>query len=76
MTTSDWKKAYTQLMNKPIKLAKFNKHNMPKKRVFGKSIKKCRRCGNTRAYIQKYGINLCRKCFRETALNLGFKKYK
>ncbi|MEM1903602.1 MAG: 30S ribosomal protein S14, partial [Pyrobaculum sp.] len=27
------------------------------------------------AVIRKYGINLCRRCFREVAPQLGFKKY-
>ncbi|MEK6951585.1 MAG: 30S ribosomal protein S14 [Nanoarchaeota archaeon] len=51
------------------------KHNAPKKRTTGASLKKCVRCGRTHAHIQKYGLNLCRTCFRECAPSLGFKKY-
>lgn len=75
MTTSDHKKAYTQLKAKPVKLTKYIKHNKPKERSCGKALKKCGRCGRNGAHIQKYGINLCRQCFRETAKKIGFKKY-
>lgn len=37
--------------------------------------RKCRLCGNVRGLIRKYGIYVCRKCFRENAGRLGFKKY-
>ncbi|MEA2037580.1 MAG: 30S ribosomal protein S14 [Nanoarchaeota archaeon] len=51
------------------------KHNSPKERKFGPTTKHCRMCGNQHAHIGKYGLNLCRKCFREMAPKLGFKKY-
>lgn len=48
----------------------------PKKaRKYGKSSQPCRRCGQTGPVIRKYGINLCRQCFRGLAPGLGFKKY-
>ncbi len=75
MTTSNYRKGYTQLKAKPIIWKKFLKHNAPKKRSVGESLKKCIRCGRTHAHIQKYGLNLCRTCFREVAPSLGFKKY-
>jgi small subunit ribosomal protein S14 len=75
MTTSDYKKMKTQLMNKPAKLQKVEKHNKPRERKFGPATKKCTRCGSTHGHIGKYGINLCRQCFREVATKLGFKKY-
>lgn len=37
--------------------------------------KKCRLCGNVRGLISKYGLYVCRKCFRENAEDLGFRKY-
>lgn len=37
--------------------------------------RKCRVCGNCRGLIRKYGLYVCRKCFRENAIELGFKKY-
>lgn len=35
----------------------------------------CRFCGGVRGLIRKYGLMLCRKCFRERALAIGFVKY-
>ncbi len=75
MTTSDHRKVFTQLKAKPAKLKKFLKHNAPKERTMGIRRKPCRRCGNFRGHIGKYGIDLCRQCFREIATKLGFKKY-
>ncbi|MCX8146981.1 MAG: 30S ribosomal protein S14 [Candidatus Woesearchaeota archaeon] len=51
------------------------KHNAPKARSCGISRKRCRRCGRIRAHIDKYGLDLCRQCFREVAPQIGFKKY-
>jgi small subunit ribosomal protein S29e len=76
MTTSNPKKMLKQLNKKPGKKAKYLKHNLPKKRKFGQSTKKCQICGRTHAHINKYGINMCRQCFRLNALKLGFKKYR
>ena len=75
MTTSDYQKVFKQLENKPAKLEKYKKHNAPKKRSCGKSIKKCSRCGRNGAHISSYGLNLCRQCFRDIATRIGFKKY-
>lgn len=75
MTATDFKKMLKQLANKPAKLKKYLKHNMPKPRKFGINTKKCRICGRVGAHIKKYGIGLCRQCFRENAEKLGFKKY-
>ena len=75
MTYSNYKKALKQLKAKPVKLKKFLKHNVPKKRSCGVSLKRCGRCGRIRGHISSYGLNLCRQCFREIAVDLGFKKY-
>ncbi len=75
MTYSSHKKVFKQLKAKPEKLKKFIKHNSPKKRGFGRSTKKCVRCGRIRGHISKYGIHVCRQCFREIATKIGFKKY-
>lgn len=75
MTTSNYTKVFKQLRNKPVKLAKFKKHNAPKKRSHGVFARRCKRCGSTRAHIQKYGLHLCRRCFRDIAFKIGFKKY-
>ena len=75
MTASDWNKILKQLRNKPAKLKKFLKHNKPKERKFGVAAKKCERCGRFGAHLNQYQLNLCRHCFRELAVELGFVKY-
>jgi ribosomal protein S14 len=75
MTTSDHQKMFTQLVVKPAKLKKFIKHNQPKKRRCGQNTKKCKLCGRTHAHVQKYGLEICRQCFRLNAKKMGFKKY-
>ena len=76
MTASDWKKiANVQLIGKPAKMKKFLKHNKPKDRKFGIGVMKCERCGRFGAHVGQYNLNLCRHCFRELAVELGFKKY-
>ena len=75
MTTSDWRKMFTQLNTKPIKKAKYIKHNRPKKRSCGKALVKCKVTGRNRGVIRKYGLDICRQSFREMATSLGFKKY-
>ena len=75
MTYSNYRKALKQLRAKPAKMKKFLKHNSPKKRSCGVSRKRCVRCGRIRGHISSYGLDLCRQCFRENAVALGFKKY-
>ena len=75
MTTSDWKKAHNQLKAKPVKWNKFLKFNKPKDKACGIAKRHCRRCNRVGGHIRKYGIGLCRQCFREIAPQLGFKKY-
>ena len=75
MTTKDWKKVFKQLKTKPIKLKKYIKHNAPKPRKTGLGLKRCIRCGRYGGHISKYGLEVCRCCFREIATSIGFKKY-
>ncbi|HDD70827.1 MAG TPA: 30S ribosomal protein S14 [Candidatus Woesearchaeota archaeon] len=75
MTVSDWRKTFKQLKAKPAKLRKYIKHNAPKKRSVGVTTTRCARCGRYRSHISKYGIDLCRQCFREVATKIGFKKF-
>lgn len=58
------------------KLIRFTKHNVPKKRPFGRANAVCIRCGGTRRHIAKYGLNVCGRCFREIAAELGFRKLR
>ena len=75
MTTSDWKKMFTQLDAKPVKKAKYVKFNSPAARSCGRALRKCHNCGRIGSHINKYGLHICRQCFREMAVGLGFKKY-
>lgn len=75
MTHSSYKKTFNQLDAKPAKKKKFIKHNKPKERACGFTNKECRRCGRHKAHISKYGLNLCRQCFREIAEKIGFKQF-
>ena len=77
MTTSDAKKMLKQLKNKPQKLKRFKKYNLPKDRSCGRQNTECDRCGRTGVggFVSQYGLNYCRCCFREIATELGFKKY-
>ncbi len=75
MSAKNWEKLLTQIKNKPSKLKRVLKYNKPKKRRFGIANKRCELCGRRGAHISKYGLHLCRQCFREVALELGFKKY-
>ena len=75
MATNDWKKVIKQLKNKPAKEKKFLKHNKSKERKTGITRKQCEKCGRTGAHISSYGLNLCRQCFRQIAVEIGFKKY-
>ncbi|MHA1910156.1 MAG: 30S ribosomal protein S14 [Candidatus Kariarchaeaceae archaeon] len=41
---------------------------------FGKGSRQCRRCGTHKGIIRRADLNICRRCFREIAPDLGFKK--
>lgn len=75
MTTSDHTKVLKQIGKKPGKYKKYLKNNVPRDRKFGETTKKCALCGRTGGHIAKYGLSICRQCFRDHALELGFKKY-
>ena len=45
-----------------------------KRHKFGRGSRWCKRCGDYTAVIQKYNLMICRRCFREVANSLGFKK--
>ncbi|AAY79975.1 30S ribosomal protein S14P [Sulfolobus acidocaldarius DSM 639] len=50
------------------------KYKPPAERRFGKGVQLCKRCGSRDSVIQKYGLYLCRQCFREVAYPMGFRK--
>ncbi|KAF8787397.1 40S ribosomal protein S29 like protein [Argiope bruennichi] len=43
-------------------------------RKFGPGSRYCRVCANHHGIIRKYGLNMCRRCFRQYAGDIGFKK--
>ena len=43
-------------------------------RKFGPGSRQCRTCGNHHGLIRKYGLNMCRQCFRQYAGDIGFVK--
>jgi len=40
-----------------------------------KKKRRCRVCGTRQAVIRKYGLMVCRRCFKEIAEKIGFKKF-
>ncbi len=49
---------------------------MSEKVNFGKQKKRvCKICGNDKGLMQRYDIGICRRCFKERAEKMGFKKY-
>ncbi|MGB8312721.1 MAG: 30S ribosomal protein S14 [Halobacteriota archaeon] len=42
----------------------------------GRVAHECRRCGRKQGLVRKYGIYLCRQCFREKASDMQFEKYR
>ncbi|OJJ49167.1 hypothetical protein ASPZODRAFT_129573 [Penicilliopsis zonata CBS 506.65] len=45
-------------------------------RKFGKGSRGCRVCTHRAGLIRKYGMNICRQCFREKSQDIGFVKYR
>uniref|UniRef100_A0A5F8ACC1 Small ribosomal subunit protein uS14 n=1 Tax=Macaca mulatta TaxID=9544 RepID=A0A5F8ACC1_MACMU len=43
-------------------------------RKFGQGSRSCRVCSNRHGLIRKYGLNMCRQCFRQYAKDIGFIK--
>ncbi|KAL4076647.1 ribosomal protein S14p/S29e-domain-containing protein [Scleroderma yunnanense] len=45
-------------------------------RKFGKGSRQCRLCAHQAGLIRKYGLDLCRQCFREKSAAIGFVKHR
>ena len=39
-----------------------------------KRSRKCRFCGTNKGLVRKYNLYICRRCFKDNAEELGFKK--
>jgi len=51
-------------------------HGVPREHKYqGKGMRKCRFCGSARALVRSYNLRICRRCFREVAEEVGFRKY-
>ncbi|KAL7423157.1 40S ribosomal protein S29 [Cryptotrichosporon argae] len=44
-------------------------------RNFGKGSRQCRVCAHQAGLIRKWGLDMCRQCFREKSKAMGFVKY-
>ncbi len=75
MTSSSWTKVMKQIKGKKAKKSRFMRFNKPKVPKFGRGSRRCKICWRYGAHIRKYGINVCRQCFRDIAEDLGFQKY-
>ncbi|KAA8568034.1 hypothetical protein EYC84_008454 [Monilinia fructicola] len=49
---------------------------MSRPRTYGKGARGCRVCTHKAGLIRKYGLNICRQCFREKASDIGFVKHR
>ncbi|KAF2851439.1 40S ribosomal protein S29, variant 2 [Plenodomus lindquistii] len=45
-------------------------------RTYGKGARECRVCTHPAGLIRKYGLNICRQCFREKSADIGFVKHR
>ncbi|KAF7713650.1 Uncharacterized protein PECH_001122 [Penicillium ucsense] len=45
-------------------------------RKYGKGSRECRVCTHRAGLIRKYGMNICRQCFREKSTDIGFNKVR
>ncbi|WVQ85354.1 40S ribosomal protein S29 [Cryptococcus sp. DSM 104549] len=43
-------------------------------RNYGKGSRQCRVCAHQAGLIRKWGLDMCRQCFREKAAAIGFEK--
>eukprot|EP00976_Prorocentrum_cordatum_P054838 1106245-Prorocentrum_minimum.AAC.3 len=62
----------TQTLPKMGHAAVWNSH--PKQ--YGQAGNPCRVCNNTHGLIRKYGLNMCRQCFRQYSKDIGFHKLR
>ncbi len=75
MTAKDWRKMFESIKHKKAEREKMLKFNKPKERKYGRGTRHCIICHRTKGIIRRYGLNMCRQCFRDLAEKLGFKKY-
>ncbi|GHJ88731.1 hypothetical protein NliqN6_5133 [Naganishia liquefaciens] len=61
----------------PLQLVKMAHSNVwfSHPRNYGKGSRQCRVCAHQAGIIRKYGMNICRQCFRERSAQIGFEKH-
>lgn len=52
-----------------------DKVKIKEREVYRGRIEGCVLCDRKRGLVRRYGLNMCRQCFRDRAKELGFKKY-
>ena len=69
-----------RIHEKEIRIGGFQSMNIDdvkikEREVYRGRIEGCVLCDRKRGLVRRYGLNLCRQCFRDKAIELGFKKY-
>ena len=49
------------------------KNEKMKKRTVG--VRECKICGTRKGMMRRYNIGICRRCFKDNAERMGFRKY-
>jgi small subunit ribosomal protein S29e len=60
----------------PVAIAKPTNTWFVHPKTYGPGSRLCRRCGNGHGIIRKYSMMLCRRCFRENCVAIGFQKVR
>ncbi|KAJ5733867.1 hypothetical protein N7493_002653 [Penicillium malachiteum] len=65
-------------VNSPLRHLKMTHESVwySRPRKYGKGSRECRVCAHRAGLIRKYGMNICRQCFREKSTDIGFNKYR
>ncbi|EJW02016.1 hypothetical protein EDEG_03541 [Edhazardia aedis USNM 41457] len=64
-----------EFLFKGLKVKDDNSHlQNSHKKSFGKGSRSCRACFTHTGLIRTYNLNLCRRCFREYAEDIGFRQ--
>ncbi|KAK9895838.1 putative ribosomal protein S29.e.A, cytosolic [Cystobasidium minutum MCA 4210] len=45
-------------------------------KTYGKGSRQCKRCHHQAGLVRKYGLDVCRQCFREIHHLVGFSKQR
>ena len=63
-------------VNPPSKTAyrKRSQKLSKKRRKYGSEVTRCAHCGTHRALMRKFGLDICRRSFRELYAQMGFQK--